>query len=169
MCYVSPSHKCGCAKKDSGNVLTNPGFDTDASGWANEAGGAITRTGGDGFSCMQSGCASISGFLFQGGGIQQCAPITAGMTYHFGLMYDDMGASSPFTCSVEYHGSSCTDGTSLGFDAFTGTAGSSSWTAMGGSTTAPPGSARALISCQQPDGGNAYVDQLYLNAGNDSY
>jgi hypothetical protein len=170
VCYQSPSHNCGCAKQDPNNVLTNPGFDSNASGWTTQSGAAISRTGGDGYGCSLSQCAAVTGFLYQGGGIQQCARITAGLTYNFGAMDDDNGASSPFTCSVEYHGSAgCGDGNPLGFDAFQGTPGASGWTSLGGPTTAPAGAVYALVSCQQFDGGSAYVDQLYLNATNDSY
>jgi len=182
-CYVSPSHLCGCAMKDMGNVLSNSGFDSSGSitpnattngstwniGGAMDGSSTLSWTGGDGFGCQNSGCASVSGYQ----PLQQCAKITPGKAYNFGAMYLQITSTSGVDCFVEFHNNAtCTDG-ALGFQNYMGQS-TSGWTAMGTSVGAPQASAPsnanyALVGCAQFDGGPAYVDQIYLNYMNDSY
>jgi len=166
ICNTS-THNCACAKKDAGNVLTNPGFDTDLSGWhAASDGTTIAFSFSDGFFCGSSGSASFdNGF----GGIQQCARITGGSSYFLGAMYYQSSGGSPVSCSVEYHAnSSCTD-SALGFDVVSGSTGSQ-WTLMHKAVTAAPSNATyALVACAQFEAGAAQVDQVYLNSVTDGF
>jgi hypothetical protein len=165
VCNVS-THLCTCATKDAGNVLTNPGFDTNLTGWqAGDTSSSISFAFSDGYFCGGSGSASATGF----GGITQCARITGGQSYHFGVMYFlQGGATSPVGCSVEFHANStCTD-TAVGFSSFEGSA--SGWAPLNGTpTTAPSNATYAKVLCAQFEAGTVLVDQVYLNAANDSF
>ena len=160
------SHNCVCATKDSGNVLTNPGFDTDTSGWrAANDGSTIAYAFSDGFQCASSGSVTTdNGF----GGVQQCARISGGTSYYLGAMYF-LSGTSPVSCSVEYHANSgCTD-SALGFEAVMGSS-TSGWTLMHKTLAASPANATyALVSCAQFESGVAQFDQIYLNSVTDGF
>lgn len=166
VCNTS-SHTCVCATKDPGNVLTNPGFDTDLSGWhAANDGSTISFAYSDGFFCSSSGSAAVdNGF----GGIQQCARITGGSRYFLGAMYYLSNGGSPVSCSVEYHANSSCSDSSLGFDVVSGSVGSQ-WTLMHKAVMAAPSNATyALVGCAQFEGGAAQIDQIYLNSTTDGF
>lgn len=165
MCHLSPSHLCGCAMQEAGNVLGNAGFDTANSinNWTTgDSSSSLSWEGGDGFLCQNSGSASMTGF----NPLQQCANITRGARYYFGAMY--FQASDGVDCSVEYHANSACSDAALGFVGFMGRT-TNAWTHLGGPTTAPANASYALVRCAQWDGQSASVDQLYLNSTNDSF
>jgi hypothetical protein len=167
VCNTS-THNCTCATKDPGNVLLNPGFDTDLSNWhAASDGSTIAFAFSDGFVCGASGSATTNnGF----GGIQQCARVTGGSRYFLGAMYFlSNGSTSPVNCSVEYHANvTCTD-SALDFDAVSGSS-TSGWTLMHKAVKSAPANATyALVSCAQFEAGQAQFDQIYLNSATDGF
>ena len=167
VCNTS-THNCMCATKDPGNVLTNPGFDTDLSGWhAANDGSTIAFAFSDGFFCSASGSATTSGGF---GGIQQCARITGGSNYFLGAMYFMSGGTgSPVDCSVEYHANANCDDASLGNDNVSGSS-TSGWSLMHKAVLKAPSNATyALVGCAQFESGLAQVDQIYLNSTTDGF
>lgn len=163
VCNTS-THNCSCAIKDGGNVLTNPGFDTNTTGWKTGSGGAVTPGGGDAFFCNQSGSASITDFGGTGG-LQQCAKLSGGPTFYFGASF----FQNALSCSIAYFSNSACSGDNLQFDGFGTSSGTTGWGTVKRTSTAPSGATYALVECAQWDGMSTLVDQIYLNGSNDSF
>ena len=81
-------------KPSAGNLLRNPGFDTDVSGWSVQPGASISWVAGnEGSACRLSG--SAAGVADSTSRVYQCVPVAASTKYNFGLT-----ASSGVYCDV---------------------------------------------------------------------
>jgi len=158
------THLCSCVTKDPGNVLTNPGFDNDTSGWKTASGSAVVFTGADAYACANSKAASINGFSSDGG-IQQCAKLAGGPTFYFGAWF----FQNPLGCSISYFNNPSCSGTNLSLDGFGDSLPDDGWGILKHTSTAPAGATYALVQCAQWDGMATDIDQIYLNGSNDSF
>lgn len=83
------------AKPSAANLLRNPGFDTDVSGWSVQSGASIAWVAqSDGSDRPRSGYAA--GVADSTSRVYQCVPVAALTKFNFGLM-----ASSGVYCDVE--------------------------------------------------------------------
>jgi hypothetical protein len=74
----------GCHKPSHRNLLKNPGFDANVSGWRAEPGASIGWVAGfDALGCPLSG--SAEAFADSTSRVYQCVPIASSTKYNFGL------------------------------------------------------------------------------------
>src|SRR5215472_15797145 len=74
-----------CLCPSAGNLLPEPGFDTDVSAWGQNGGAAFNSL--DATSCPRSGSLEVQVDAVGGSQIvmnAQCVPVSAGQTYDFG-------------------------------------------------------------------------------------
>jgi len=105
---VTPScntatHNCVCRIKDSGNLLTNPNFNGNMTGWT---GTQSSELRADVDTCSQS-----NSLFINGGKVQQCVAVTAGTKYFLGTLFT-AGAPGDDLDATFYSGAGCT-GTEL--------------------------------------------------------
>ena len=98
----------GCHTPSPGNLLQNPGFDLNVSGWSSEPGASLKLASGkDASACPYSG--SAAGVAASDARIYQCVPIASGTTYNFGLrassgVYCDVNTFTEANCAGEDSG-----------------------------------------------------------------
>ncbi len=155
---------CTCSQPNSTNLLKNPGFDTDTSGWTIDS-GSLIRTSGDAEGCPYSGSlfavAGPSFFQFS-----QCVPnVHLDGSYTFGIrMMDAEGV-----CGVRFYvGSNC-DGDEAGDDELNGPLPVSGWQSPTPETGYPnisvSGAESVLFFC----GGTGTFDMAYVSPAPSQY
>lgn len=155
------TNSCICRPKSFGNLLVNPGFDTDLSGWfVNDNMTAKSWNSLDVEGCPGSGSLRVSGGE---GDIEQCVPASGGVAYNIGFQFKQ-ALGEQFRCFVTFYaGTMCASGDLIGD---TTTLDSSStganWIPYATVVTAPSGAASMQILCGS--GGTANMDDFYINA-----
>lgn len=90
-----------CPQPTVQNLITNPGFDTNMSGWTIEIGdGTVTWSPDDSTGCPFSGSARISSATADvvSRRISQCVRVAPSTSYNFGVR-----SRGPKSCSVEFY------------------------------------------------------------------
>jgi hypothetical protein len=114
---------CTCPQPSAGNVIKNPGFDKDLSGWTVDAGSATINwqpgtfvtgngTAADGQSCDYSGAAYIAGSdpASNSQNIWQCVAIKTQTDYNFGVQQATLTGAYAHCALDLYPGPGCTGG-----------------------------------------------------------
>jgi hypothetical protein len=142
------------------------GFDSDNLDWWHPTG---TVTWASGASNDADGCPN-SGSIRLGpdGYISQCISITVGTRYYFGVRYRVTETGTQLLCNYDFRTYACADTTYI--TARFGGGNSTSWTASAtgsnvNSDIAPDGAYTLSINCHVNGTSQAYVDQLFVNAG----
>lgn len=169
------SHTCRCRQPTTpGNLLTNPGFETSLTGWksADNCSSCPQLEFWDGQndadSCTASGSVHLTYYGFAFGGVSQCLNVGAN-SYHFGYRFKQLalGNDDAVRCGVDaYPGTGCDVTTSpLASLNYNSGPSSTSWASPSMSTlfVAPAGTNSILITCQQNNLTDVWVDQVYLN------
>jgi hypothetical protein len=127
---------CSCPQPKPGNLVVNPGFDSDLAGWNLKAyGGAAPEssqwTTGDATSCPYSGSARIGSY---GSEIYQCIAVAPSTNYEAGIQWkpaDPTAVGSGVHCEgFLYNGAFCPD--------MYGPPADASWVFDAGSLTSAP-------------------------------
>jgi hypothetical protein len=154
---------CTCTQPNaSANLLQNPGFDTNVSGWSTDSGTTVMWGSGDAENCPYSGIARVNG---PGDGVSrfwQCVPISAATTYNFGYRAHADGTSF-IHCAVEvYPTAGCTNFTTLTIDENTWL--NVDWSPDLSSTfMSSPDARSAKFYCYAEAAGGFALDMLYLS------
>jgi hypothetical protein len=171
---------CVCPQPSGGNMITNPSFDTDQSGW-------IVQFSTDTHLYAEDQCA-YSHSLFthgpEGDGvtIHQCVPVTEAGSYNFGIKvkmdspYLGMsGGNDRVDCTaVSYADSTCTNGQ----NAYVTTStlwNMTGWHDVGGTVAVGAGDHSVIVSCTcLADAAESYGidclwDMAYLNRGSGTF
>jgi hypothetical protein len=177
----SSSHACQCRQPSSGNLLTNPGFETSFSGWSpNDFCGTgcplpleIWEGGSDSDSCPNSGAVRMSYYGFAFGAIRQCVNTAAG-AYRFGYRFKQASLDNgdAVMCTVSaYSGTGCLGDSALDSMNYSSGSASGTWANPSLSTTfvAPSGTGSIAVNCQSSSLNDVWLDQVYLNASGGSY
>jgi hypothetical protein len=152
------NNTCICQPKSPSNLLVNPGFDSDLSGWINYVSNSKTWSNSDADGCPRSGSLSMVNGQDQ---VTQCVPAAGNASYNVGFKYKQATGES-FRCFLTFYtDSGCmtdTVGDSTTLDsAMTG----SSWIPYAAVVTAPVGAGSLQILCGS--GGTANMDDFYIN------
>ena len=154
---------CTCTQPNaSANLLQNPGFDTNVSGWSTDSGTTVMWGSGDAENCPYSGIARVNG---PGDGVSrfwQCVPISAATSYNFGYRAHADGTSF-IHCAVEvYPTAGCTNFTTLTIDENTWL--NVDWSPDLSSTfMSSPDARSAKFYCYAEAAGGFALDMLYLS------
>lgn len=105
----NPGQACTCTQPSAQNMLKNPGFDNDISGWNQEAGpGGFSWQPDDYEKCPFSGSAYISTPAGYSQRLWQCVAISPHASYDFGVRYHTAEGAYAH-CDVDiYPGANCT-------------------------------------------------------------
>ena len=154
----SNNNTCVCRSKSTSNLLVNPGFDTDLSGWSGYA-TAKTWSSLDAEACPGSGSLATVNGEDQ---IQQCVPVSAGTSYNVGFQYKQSVAGS-FTCYITFFaGPTClSDDEISSLPYISPTSTGSNWQPYSSVVTAPAGAAGLQILCGSA--GVSNLDEFYVN------
>ncbi len=163
---------CTCTQPSTGNVIKNPGFDTNLSSWTVDPGAASitwqpgTQLDGNGSysdadACPYSGSAYIAEpDSADSQLIWQCVPIVAHTMYNFGVRIATLSGAYAF-CDVDaYQGPNCTGNTTNVADF--------QWLNVAWSSGQFPTTfdssfyISAKVSCHVQMGGQFFVDEIYL-------
>lgn len=158
------------------NLVTNPSFDVDASGWvvANSDVEAVYRPDVGSDLSTGSGPGSVEiRFSFWNGassGVYQELPATAGVTYEFGMSSFIPAADNPATATPLFIQWYDERHSFLGQDAFSTVGTADVWLRVEDQLTAPPGTATVRVfptvqNADDPDEtrpGVAIVDDVYF-------
>ena len=161
------THTCTCRRPSPGNLLQNSGFQASLGlgGW--DPGGTPTPavwSTEDADGCSPSGSAHAVDSGASGGPIQ-CVPATGGTTYFFGARFK---ATIQAYCQPLYFDDDRCLGTivqSSTFPIINGF-GTPAWSVVSSSLTTPTNARSIRLACFL---GDSSVDQLYINAGVNSY
>jgi hypothetical protein len=160
------SHACVCRRPSTNNLLVNPGFDTNLSGW-----GGILPTGepnwqsDDADGCPESG--SVHGANTQENTDNapiQCVSVTAGTTYHFGAKFK--AATNNQSLSLQYYSDANCQTYVPGGPFVRISTTPTNWSPLDTSAVPPVGINSVAIHCSIYDGA---MDQIYLNAVSASF
>jgi len=173
------SHACQCRRQSTGNILTNPGFETSLSGWTSVNNCSTCpilenwTDKHDSDSCPGSGSVSFSYYGFAFGGLTQCVAVSGNTFYRFGYRFKQAssGDEDAALCTVSsYSSTNCSGNTIDSMNYYSGPA-STSWANPSLSTQfSAASSARSIrVTCQQTKLTDTWVDQVYLNAASNSY
>jgi hypothetical protein len=171
---------CNCPQPSASNLLANPGFDTNLSGWtlttpASGSSGPARWDMSDVNSCPYSGSMYIYHFGFdESATFSQCVPISAAKTYNFGGAINDTNCVNVWCDLRFYNGGNCggvevTDGSPPEFT-WTGPV----WGPSNvGPVTPPSDAVSAKVVCQSsppysPDCWSSW-DSLYLSPSPATY
>lgn len=163
------------------NLLTNPHFNTNTTGWSPEPGGNVTVTfsTNDSNGSGASGSASVTNTSpnnSDGLGIYQCITVTAGASYTYGgkIFYPTTGQSGTGPMYINGNwmdGANCTGTMIIQTPSLTVNAPDDTWhTLTGGSVTAPAGAVslrfQAFPSKALANGSlTGLFDDLYFDDG----
>jgi hypothetical protein len=155
---------CSCTQPNSTNLLKNPGFDVDASGWTIDS-GSLIRTSGDAEGCPYSGSLfAVAGPSFTQ--FSQCVPnVHLDGVFTFGIRMMDASA----ICGVRFYvGSNC-DGDEVVDDELHGPMTVSFWqspTPEAGDPNVPVSGANSvLFFCD----GTGTFDMAYVSLAPEQY
>lgn len=154
------NNTCVCHQKSVSNLLTNPGFDGDLSGWfVNDSSTAKGYSSSDAEGCPASGSLLVNGGT---GDIEQCVAISPNTTYNFGFKYKQ-AVGNAFACYISYFASpTCISGDQIDSTARIDSATTgSSWQTYTGVVTSSPGAYGLQFLCGS--GGTANMDEFYVN------
>ena len=168
-CNLS-THKCACRIPSTGNLVQNPGFDTNLAGWTTSS---SSWTSADADGCSGSG--SVSGSNTDGDP-KQCVQLPGGSgTYYFGAKFSFTNNYNGSFCTVSFYSdTSCatpvtSDFVHMGPDGFYGQgAQAGAWQTFFITELAPTGSRSALIVCAL-DSTTTKLDEFYLNRSSNSF
>jgi hypothetical protein len=170
----STSDACTCPQPSAGNLIKNPGFDTDLSGWTIDPGATATWTSGDSGNCPFSGAALVSQSDIPSR-IWQCVPISPSATYNFGVTIHT-GTGFYAHCQVEvFGGSGCTEGAGGVRIAADFIQLNVDWANPTGYFTTTPADKSARVSCfldvaaNNNQTGSFYFDMTYLTPAPGQY
>jgi hypothetical protein len=158
---------CTCTQPSAANLLKNPGFDQDTSGWTVDM-GRISLSSYDADGCPYSGSL---GFSFPASGefnVAQCAtdPGMSG-SYNFGVRILVAGNGAA-TCGVRFFPGNNCDGVEVGDDELNGTTSISGWQSPASETAGPVPVTAAnsvLFFCAVFGGptDGVYLDQAFVS------
>jgi hypothetical protein len=139
------------------------GFDSNNLDWWHPT-GTVTWASDDSDACPNSGAVALG----PNGYISQCINITAGVRYYFGARYRVTETATQPVCEYDFRTYAC--GETTYYTARFGGPSSVSWTApVTGSNVvsdiAPSDAYTLQIACHVNGTGQAYIDQLFVNAG----
>ena len=163
-------NQCVCRRPSAGNLLKNPGFDTDLSNWVTSP-DQVSWYGNDADGCMNSGEA-YSTYSMQEPA--QCVSASPGVIYWLGATFNFSYLYDGSYCEVDFYNvSGCNQGYySIGSAQIGPNGGNTDfplngWRSYSTSVTAPPGTVSAYVFCNldENNDGNG-VDQIYLNKTN---
>jgi hypothetical protein len=164
------AHTCICRPPSAGNLLLqNPGFDasTGIDNWNPTTGTTFSSKDADG--CPGSGSAEVSFTVPFFGTFRQCVAATANTPYFFGYKYEQDTSQAALCMLTFYSDTTCS--TVIPGNTFLGGLDTpvSLWLLNSTSVTSPIGASSAEVFCQNQGGGNAFIDQIYLNSTSNSY
>ena len=93
------NNSCICQPKSTSNLLLNPGFDSDLSGWLNYVSNSKTWSSADANGCMRSGSLSMVNGEDQ---VQQCVVVSGNTPYNVGFKYKQP-VGKGFRCFVTFY------------------------------------------------------------------
>jgi hypothetical protein len=169
---------CNCPQPSPANLLANPGFDVDYSGWTTTApsGSSDLRMDpADATSCPWSESIYVYHFGFDTAPtFSECVPVSASKTYNFGGMMTNYNCGNAW-CDVHwYNGSSCGGVETGSYGEFTGTG--PAWQSVSAGPLTPPAdavSAKVVCASAPPPPPNADCwtnwDMLYLSPAPATY
>jgi hypothetical protein len=157
-----------CRQKSSSNLLQNPGFDQNATGWIS-VGGAAHQPTVDAENCGASGSVLIETLAHE---ITQCRPASPDTFYSFGFRFRGTGPGSEpssFCAMIFYKGSGCsTSSATSNIVTVTALGNLTSWVQGTGTGQSPPDAGSVIIDCAG-QGGFGYYDQFYLSTTNATF
>jgi hypothetical protein len=159
-----------CLTKSAGNILTNPGFDTNVTGWTDFDPAAIASSWSplDATGCATSGSLAVENIDDAGinSGVLQCVAAVAGTTYDFGVsiylpsnsqVFFDVTWNSDASCMTEVGAEQQLAADTTILDA---------WQSLSGTAVAPAGTQSAQVYFQivqgQGSGFTPLFDDAYL-------
>jgi|GEM_PF-1337366 len=152
------THSCVCRRKSAANVLTNPGFDGDWSGWTTYT--AILETDAEG--CPESNSVYTEN---SENDPWQCFPLSGDTDYAIGGKFKGNLSYANNWIRVRYFtGPNCTGTGDTTWDFYLGY--TADWASQGSGFHAPAGTASARIGIY---GMGQYTDQLYVNASSSQF
>jgi len=172
---VCPSTTCSCPQPNALNALTNPGFNTNTSGWSSSGGGIVSFVpNDDATSCQTSG--SMKVVAAADTDVWACATVVPGAVYNWGLQWKpDQTTNYMLTCLIYLTtGSACPNpalggaGASLN-EVLTDSPPANGWSSAGnfdisGSSFDTTGFTRAILRCSVQ--GTVQIDMAYITPTN---
>jgi hypothetical protein len=152
-----PGEPCKCTQPSAGNLLANPGFDKDLSGWVTANASWVSA---DSDNCPFSGALKSPS---NSGEPTQMIPIKEGVTYNVGGRFSAYEGGATYRCDVNLFSTSSYL-TSVSVFGSLGAVGT--WVADSATFTAPADSTSAQLQCEIY---TAYVDQLFLTVAPGKY
>jgi hypothetical protein len=163
---------CKCTQPSSANLLRNPGFDKDPSGWTVSANGTLIAGGAlwtseDVERCPYSGALAVSVSTSLGSSeLDSCAKnLVLDGNFNFGVRAFVVGDGSA-VCGVRFYASTDCSGTELGDDELNPISGTD-WQAPSPETTDPfisvSGGHSLLFFCNLSGASDYYFDQPYVS------
>ncbi|HVR64276.1 MAG TPA: hypothetical protein VMU50_20390 [Polyangia bacterium] len=148
---------CTCTQPSPGNVLKNPGFDKDVSGWMVDT-GTVYRETSDSDGCPYSGSLATTG----ASQVSQCVTTPLDGTYNFGARI--LVVSGGAVCGVRFYPAAGCQGDELVDDELNAAQPMSGWQAPAPESSPPTvqvsGANSVLFFCVTGDG--VYIDQPYV-------
>jgi len=154
---------CKCRTQSSWNLLTNPGFDSNASPWTLK-GGATYVPSVDVDSCSGSGSVSLQ---VLGAVVTRCIEVKANQTYYFGYRFKAAGgpsSSGTAYCYIAFlpAGNTCSISESVGGADAAQNYNNDNWIQGSASATSDANTTHVLFTCSSP-ASSGYHDQFYLS------
>jgi len=139
------------------NLLTNPGFESGATGWSLPTGASITTTSGE----IHTGSRALEMAAGAWAGAHQAQPASAGARYRVAGWLKTQGATEGARLRVDFEDSA---GGTLATTSLPLVTGTTAYQPFSASVTAPAGTARARVWCVRPAStvGLAWFDDLAL-------
>ena len=167
------SNQCVCRLPSSGNLLKNPGFDTNLSNW--DTNGEVSWHGNDADGCMNSGEALSYSSIDEPA---QCVAVSAGVTYWFGASFNYSYLYNGSSCIMYFYSAGgCNELYRFNQSEVIGPSGGNvtippnGWQHYSEQVTMPAGTISAKVACnldENTSSGNG-VDQIYVNRSADSF
>ncbi len=153
------NNTCVCRPQSGTNLLRDPGFDTNLSGWnVNDSSTAKSWASVDSEGCPKSGSLLVNGGQ---GDVEQCVPASPNIAYNIGFKYKQAVAGS-FRCIYTFYDDSSCSQDSVGDNTIAdSTSTGTSWIQYATTVLAPAGSLGLDIVCGSS--GTANMDEFYIN------
>lgn len=145
------------------NLVVNPSFEIDTSGWTAGSGVTVARSTAQAYSGSGSALVTCAAAAFQGIAQSARIPVTAGLDYTFSAYVRDVNSAVTWRVAVVWY-NALTGGSVVGSTASGSptTISSSAWTRLSATYIAPTGATHALMyvtpTTAPTAGTQAYVD-----------
>jgi hypothetical protein len=167
----STGTSCTCPQPSAQNILRNPGFEADVSGWTSDPGTTAVWASSDAENCPFSGSAYVTTPGSTTSRFWQCVAVSPSTAYNFGVRMHAQGVYNH--CVLELYASAgCTNVGNMVADSL--------WLNVDWSGdlatifTTAAGDRSARVSCYDDDsgagtGGSLFVDMVYLTPAPGGY